>query len=192
MRLSTFLVAGALAAAPCFSTAQVSVNINVPGLVTIAPPAPRYERAPPPRAGQVWVPGHWQWQQDDYAWQQGRWQAARPDYDYAPGRWVRAGDGWRWAEPEWRRAKHPKHKDKHYGTGRSITMAYRHDRHEERDQTATAATTALQDRPRRDAAERCFSGARDLSMQMAGFSCRLFLAAKHVRTFRDARPSRRC
>lgn len=114
MRLLMLLVAGALATAPIYASAQVSVNINVPGLVTIAPPAPRFERPPPPRGGQVWVPGHWQWRHDDYVWRGGYWQAARPDYDYAPGRWVRAGDGWRWAEPQWRPAKHHKQKEKRH------------------------------------------------------------------------------
>jgi hypothetical protein len=101
---STFLALTCVAAAlsPLAATAQVSVNINVPGLITVAPPPPRYEPMPPPRGGQVWVPGHWTWQHNDYAWRPGVWQQARPDYDYAPGRWVQADGGYRWVEGSWK------------------------------------------------------------------------------------------
>jgi len=97
--------------------AQVSVNINVvPGVVMVAPPPPRAERMPGPRAGQVWVPGHWRWTGRDYDWRGGTWVADRPDYAYAPGRWVQADGGWRWVEGDWRRGgKHDKHDDKHEG-----------------------------------------------------------------------------
>lgn len=126
MRLSAFLLAAVAAAASMGASAQVSVNINVPGLITIAPPAPRYEVVPGPRAGFVWVPGNWQWQQSAYGWRAGYWERARPDYVYAPGRWVRADGGWRWAEPNWRRAErrdrddddrhgHRGHDDGHHG-----------------------------------------------------------------------------
>lgn len=114
MRLSSTLLACALAAAPFYASAQVSININVPGVVAVAPPAPRYEPVPPQRAGYVWVPGVWQYRRDAYAWQQGYWQPARPDYVYAPGRWVRAEGGWRWVEPEWRGAKYKEPKGHHH------------------------------------------------------------------------------
>ncbi|MBT2324243.1 YXWGXW repeat-containing protein [Variovorax paradoxus] len=115
MRLSTFVLAAVLAAASSATTAQVSVNIHVPGLIAVAPPAPRFERMPAPRVGHVWVAGHWQWERDAYGWRQGYWERARPDYDYAPGRWVRADGGWRWAEPNWKRkAKHRGHDDDRY------------------------------------------------------------------------------
>ena len=80
-----FLLTAALAASALSASAQVSVNINVPGLIQVAPPTPRYEPMPGPRSGQVWVPGHWQWGGRDYVWRGGYWQTARPDYAYAPG-----------------------------------------------------------------------------------------------------------
>jgi hypothetical protein len=129
MRLSTFLLAGALAAASFGATAQVSVNIHVPGLIAVAPPAPRFERVPPPRAGHVWVPGHWQYHRDAYGWRQGYWEPARRDHVYAPGRWVRADGGWRWVEPNWKRkgGKHRDHDgDRHHGRGDD-----RHGRHDD-------------------------------------------------------------
>jgi WXXGXW repeat (2 copies) len=114
-----FLLAAALAASALAASAQVSVNINVPGLVQVAPPAPRYERMPGPRAGQVWVPGHWQWGGRDYVWRGGYWQTGRPDYAYAPGRWVQADGGWRWHDGDWRRAERREER--------------RHDRHDRRE-----------------------------------------------------------
>jgi len=105
LHITNILLAAAMAASALPAAAQVSVNINVPGLVQIAPPAPRYEIAPAPQPGQVWVPGHWQWNERAYVWRPGFWQVARPDYAYAPGRWVRADGGWRWIEGDWRRAE---------------------------------------------------------------------------------------
>ena len=118
MRLSVFLLAAAAALTSMGAAAQVSVNINVPGLITVAPPAPRYEVVPAPRAGFIWVPGHWQWNQGAYAWRGGYWERARPDYVYAPGRWIQADGGWRWVEPNWKRGggKHRDH-DHHHDRG---------------------------------------------------------------------------
>ena len=92
----------ALAAIPLVVPAQVSVNINVPGIIAVAPPPPRYESVPTPRSGQIWIQGNWYWANNDYAWRSGHWEQARPDYDYAPGRWVRADGGYRWVEGNWK------------------------------------------------------------------------------------------
>lgn len=115
MRLSVFLLAAAAAVTSVEVSAQVSVNINVPGLITVAPPAPRYEVVPAPRAGFVWVPGHWQWNHGAYAWRGGYWEQGRPDYAYAPGRWVQVNGGWRWVEPNWKHAGKHKHKGHDHG-----------------------------------------------------------------------------
>ena len=117
MKVSTLLAVVALAASALPAAAQVSVNIHVPGLIQVAPPAPRYEPMPGPRAGQVWVPGRWQWNERAYVWRTGFWQAARPDYAYAPGRWVQADGGWRWMEGNWRRAEQQPHHAEREGHG---------------------------------------------------------------------------
>ena len=106
IRIPALALAGALsllAAVPIGANAQVSVNINVPGLVMQAPPPPRYEALPPPRGGYVWVPGRWAWDGRAYAWRRGDWRPARAGYAYAPGRWVEDRGGWRWTEGDWRR-----------------------------------------------------------------------------------------
>jgi OOP family OmpA-OmpF porin len=54
-------------AAPLPASAQVTV---------LAPPATRYESAPPPRAGYAWQQGYWGWQQGRYVWTQGQWISA--------------------------------------------------------------------------------------------------------------------
>ncbi|MBB3639161.1 MULTISPECIES: YXWGXW repeat-containing protein [Variovorax] len=104
-RIALLAAAGALSifASPLAANAQVSVNINVPGLVMTAPPPPRYEPLPPPRGGFVWVPGRWMWDGRAYAWRPGGWQPERVGYVYAPGRWIEDRGGWRWTEGDWRR-----------------------------------------------------------------------------------------
>jgi hypothetical protein len=101
MRISAWWLAAVLVV-PLGAGAQVSVNVQLPGLVSMAPPAPRYEPEPAPRGGYVWVPGRWAWGGSAYAWQAGQWQPARPDHAYAPGRWVQADGGWRWVEGGWK------------------------------------------------------------------------------------------
>jgi hypothetical protein len=109
------LAAAALAASAFSATAQVNIQINVPGIVQVAPPPLRYEAVPRARPGQVWVPGRWAWNERDYVWYGGHWQQARPDYVYAPGRWVQAGGGWRWVDDQWKpgKRKHDQHGHDH-------------------------------------------------------------------------------
>ena len=114
MRISAWCLVAALVV-PAAAGAQVSVNIQLPGLVGVAPPPPRYEPLPPPRGGAVWVPGRWAWQGNAYAWQGGRWEDQRPDHAYVPGRWVQAQGGWRWVEGDWKYRKAEKrHRDRDF------------------------------------------------------------------------------
>ena len=87
---------------PLAGQAQVSININVPGVIAVAPPAPRYAPIPAPRSGQIWIEGNWYRAHNDYVWRPGRWEHARSDYDYAPGRWVGVDGGYRWIEGDWK------------------------------------------------------------------------------------------
>ena len=76
------LVAASLAALPA------AARSNGDFYVTVAPPAPRYEVVPAPRAGYVWVPGYWDWRAHRYHWIGGQWIRHRPGYLYEPVRWV--------------------------------------------------------------------------------------------------------
>lgn len=81
------------------ATAQVSVGIGV----RLGPPAPRFERAPPPRRGYAWAPGYWRWDGHRHVWVVGRWMHVRPGYRYVPAHWVHRRHGWYFREGHWRR-----------------------------------------------------------------------------------------
>jgi hypothetical protein len=72
-------------------------------VVQVAPPPPRYEVAPAPRYGHVWVPGHWQWSGNGHVWVGGHFVASRPGYRYAQPAWVRHGDRWAYNRGGWSR-----------------------------------------------------------------------------------------
>jgi OmpA-OmpF porin, OOP family len=69
-RIAIELAAGAaLAAAAWFGgIAPASAQVMV-----LAPPAPVYEVAPPPRVGYMWARGYWAWQYGRYVWVPGHW-----------------------------------------------------------------------------------------------------------------------
>lgn len=62
-------------------------------IVSVAPPAPRYEVVPSERPGWVWAPGHWQWSGGEYEWMEGHWMRDRPGYEYREPRWVQRANG---------------------------------------------------------------------------------------------------
>ena len=61
--------------------------------ITVAPPAPRHEVVPGPRAGWIWAPGHYEYNGGQYAWTEGHWMRERSGYEYREPRWVQRGDG---------------------------------------------------------------------------------------------------
>jgi len=137
IRFAVLAVAGALSilASPMAANAQVSVHIDVPGLVMTAPPPPRYEPLPPPRGGFVWVPGRWAWDGRAYAWRPGGWERERAGYAYAPGRWIEDRGGWRWAEGDWRRreAFREARREREWEREREWDDHRRHDRDHDRN-----------------------------------------------------------
>lgn len=133
------------------ASAQAAVDVNI--LIGSAPPPVRYEPVPAPRAGYVWAPGYWAWQQNRHVWQAGHWERARPGYRYAAPQWVRNGQGWRLERARWQavhsdqayhrgyqqgyreahrdnkpHAKHGKRQDKHHDKhpGRGHANGHRH------------------------------------------------------------------
>lgn len=87
-------------APPAAARTHVSVNLAIG-----APPPPRIERVPPPRAGYVWAPGYWRWNAPArrHVWVRGYWVQARPGYHYRPAHWERQGRGWRLRDGGWDR-----------------------------------------------------------------------------------------
>jgi hypothetical protein len=97
-RMSGAILATALLLGPPATTlAQVSFD------VTVAPPAPRPERPPPPRPGYVWAPGYWGYRQHRYDWVSGRYVQNRPGYHWVQDNWVRRGQGWHYVPGHWAR-----------------------------------------------------------------------------------------
>ena len=90
MRNKTLLGAALAAALMGFgAAAQAQYN----AVVSVAPPAPRHEAMPGPRAGWVWAPGHYEYRGNEYSWVEGHWMRERPGYEYREARWVQRGDG---------------------------------------------------------------------------------------------------
>jgi hypothetical protein len=56
--------------------------------VNIAPPSPRYEVVPAPRAGYVWVPGYWDWRGNHHVWAKGHWEREHHGMYWHPNRWT--------------------------------------------------------------------------------------------------------
>jgi hypothetical protein len=98
---AAFLSTATVVTAP-FTPAEAQVSITFG-----APPPPRYEVVPAPRAGYVWAPGHYELVRDQYVWVPGQWLTQRAGYRYVPSTWERyysAGrEQWRYVPSRWDR-----------------------------------------------------------------------------------------
>lgn len=94
--MAACVVAG-MAGAPLLATAAVGVDIE------IAPPAPRVEEVPPPRAGFVWAPGYWEYRGGAHVWVPGRWIGERRGFHWVPERWEARGPRWHLVPGHWER-----------------------------------------------------------------------------------------
>jgi hypothetical protein len=97
LTLATMIALGAAAYVPLPSMAQTNFSLYV----SSAPPAPRYERAPVPRRGYVWAPGHWEWRGHRHEWVGGYWLAERPGYAYNAPAWSHRNGGWYMEPARW-------------------------------------------------------------------------------------------
>lgn len=100
--IKTSLIAACLAVASLAATstpasAEVSINVQ------FGPPPLRIEYAPAPRHGQIWAPGHWEWNGRAYIWSTGIWMQARPGYSYIQPAWVQRGNRWEMHRGGWER-----------------------------------------------------------------------------------------
>lgn len=100
MKLSRrhLLVQAALVAASFVSMSGAFAEAVI--IAPSAPPAPRYEPLPPPRAGFVWDAGHWNWE-GRYVWVPGRWVAVRPGARWLPGVWSPFRGQYRYIPGHW-------------------------------------------------------------------------------------------
>ena len=88
--LTLALIAGFAGSAFVLAAAQIHIRIG--------PPAPRYERVPPPRRGYTWQAGYWNWSGGRWVWIGGTWTASRPGCTWIPAHW---SNGY-WREGHWR------------------------------------------------------------------------------------------
>lgn len=75
----------------------LSIQIGSP------PPAPIYEVAPAPRAGYVWAPGYYRYDNGRYVWTAGRWMTERHGYRWVNDRWEHGPNGWYHVAGRWDR-----------------------------------------------------------------------------------------
>ena len=73
--------------------------------VEIAPPPPQYEVVPPPRAGYVWAPGYWRWDDEHHrhAWVGGEYIHERHGEHWVPHRWSEHDGRWHFEDGHWER-----------------------------------------------------------------------------------------
>lgn len=69
-RVAIEMAAGAALAASAWFGGIAPASAQV---MVLAPPAPVYEAAPPPRVGYMWARGYWAWQYSRYVWVPGHW-----------------------------------------------------------------------------------------------------------------------
>lgn len=105
------IVASTLGAASGLAAAAVYVEVT--------PPEPRYEVAPPPRAGFVWAPGHYVWRDGRYHWVRGHWVREKHGMYWHPGHWVERDGRWVFVQPGWRGERFA------YGYGRGYALGDR-------------------------------------------------------------------
>lgn len=88
---SKFILGAAMAAS--LLGLGTAAQAQYTAIVSVAPPAARYEVVPAARSGYVWAPGHYEYRGNQYVWTQGHWLAERSGYDYREPRWVQRGNG---------------------------------------------------------------------------------------------------
>ena len=87
-------LAGTLLSTPIFASAR-DITTDV------APPAPRSESVPRPRAGSVWAAGHWEWSGRFYTWVAGTWITERAGMHWIADQWEQSGDHWHYLAGHW-------------------------------------------------------------------------------------------
>lgn len=99
------LFTSAAAALLSLGTLTVPVTAQAQSVVyvQIAPPPPRAERVPPPRRGQIWSPGHYEFRGSRHVWVKGTWVRTRPGYAYRAPEWRERDGRWEYRRGAWDR-----------------------------------------------------------------------------------------
>ena len=99
--MKKLLIAALLAS----SSAVFSLPASAEIYVNIAPPAPRYEVVPAPRAGYIWAPGYWDWRGNRHIWLRGHWERERQGMYWHPNRWTEREGRWSLEKGRWDRER---------------------------------------------------------------------------------------
>ena len=71
-------------------------------VATVQPPAPQVEKVPPaPTTDAVWIPGYWNYSNDQYVWVAGRYEPSRVGYTWVPNRWEYTNGRWQMVGGAW-------------------------------------------------------------------------------------------
>jgi hypothetical protein len=89
------LMASSIGVIPMQASAEAGFFVDV------APPAPRVEVVPAPRAGYVWAPGYWDWRNGRHAWVRGHWERERRGMAWHPSRWEERNGRWALERGRW-------------------------------------------------------------------------------------------
>jgi len=101
IRKAVLCASFALGAIALPAAAQISAGFAI----ELAPPAARVEVVPAPRAGYVWAPGYWRWEEPrrEHIWVEGRYIEARPGYRWRSHAWVPRENRYYFEEGRWER-----------------------------------------------------------------------------------------
>ena len=103
MSVKKVLVSALLAAGMISAVVIPLPSVAAELYINIAPPAQRYEVVPEQRAGYVWAPGYWNYQENNHVWVPGTSYPTREGYVYQPHRWVERDGRWSQQEGRWER-----------------------------------------------------------------------------------------
>ncbi len=93
------LAAASIGMIPVTAGAQVGIYLD------IAPPAPRHEVVPAPRAGYVWQPGYHEYTNGRHHWKRGHWVRERRGMYWHPYRWEQGDNRWTFKRGAWDRER---------------------------------------------------------------------------------------
>jgi hypothetical protein len=83
------------------STTDATISAGLDAVqLALNPPAARIETVQP-RAGFIWIAGHWEWRDGSWEWVGGRWETERANMRWVPGRYEVRGNVSVYVEGRW-------------------------------------------------------------------------------------------
>jgi opacity protein-like surface antigen len=92
-----------MAAVLAASFASIATPASAVVYVRAAPPEPRVEVMPAPRANKTWVAGHYEYRNNRYRWIAGTWVQTRRGHVYHQPQWTESNGRWSYQQGNWKR-----------------------------------------------------------------------------------------